>query len=97
MKTVFIFGLGYTGQVFAKRAAGFDIVGTVRTREAQLRLRENSGIEAFVFDGATFDPPLSWMRSPAQASSSPRRRRAKQATLRSAPSPIASPPRRCSG
>ena len=58
MKRIFVFGLGYTGQVFAKRAAGFDIVGTVRTREAQLRLREKNGIEAFVFDGATFDPPL---------------------------------------
>ncbi len=58
MKRVFIFGLGYTAGVFAKHAAGFDIVGTVRTRAAQLRLRENNGIEAFVFDGATFDPPL---------------------------------------
>ena len=58
MKRIFVFGLGYTGQVFAKHAAGFEIVGTVRTRDAQLRLREKNGIEAFVFDGATFDTPL---------------------------------------
>ena len=57
MKRIFVFGLGYTGQIFAGRAAGFEILGTVRTREAAAKLRE-IGVEAFAFDGAAFDASL---------------------------------------
>jgi nucleoside-diphosphate-sugar epimerase len=54
VKGIFVFGLGYSAQVFARRATGFAVAGTTRTRERAARLREG-GINAFVFDGQTYE------------------------------------------
>ena len=54
---LFVFGLGYTGQVFARRlrARGWRVAGTTRSPEAATALR-SEGIEALLFDR---DRPLT--------------------------------------
>ncbi len=50
---LFVFGLGYTGQVFARRlrARGWRVAGTTRSPEAATALRAE-GIQALLFDRA---------------------------------------------
>lgn len=53
MNRLFVFGLGFTGVTLARRviSRGWQVAGTVRSREKAARLR-GEGIDAVVFDGA---------------------------------------------
>jgi len=50
MTGVFVFGLGFSGQAFARRASAFSISGTTRSAQTAEALAE-LGLRALVFDG----------------------------------------------
>jgi nucleoside-diphosphate-sugar epimerase len=54
---LFAFGLGYSARAAIARGRGVEASGTVRSAEAAATLRRG-GIEAYVFDGARFNPDL---------------------------------------